>query len=139
RVHAEFLRPRPGRGGVDVGTGDQLQVPEGRDQPEIGARYVAAAYDADSVFLAHDGQSSECLDGRDRARGEPGDVPGIVVLDDEVFDGRAGERLGEIAPRQHAVADIRPAVLLRILALRRDVLDMHGGDAVAVFPDPGEA
>jgi hypothetical protein len=62
----------------------------------------------------------------------------VVVLNDEVPGLGRGQRLHQLAPGQRAVADIGPAVLVAVFASGRDVLDVHGRDAVGVFCDPGE-
>src|SRR5271165_6304357 len=49
--------------------------------------------------------------------------------------GRAGG-LPQVAPVQHAGADIRPAVLLLVLPLRRDILHVRGDDAVPIALHP---
>src|SRR3954469_6718214 len=73
----------------------------------------------------------------DRAPGEALDVARIVVLH-HIDRGRRflPECLDQPWPVDGAVADIGPAVLIGVLASRRDVLDVDGSDARAVFGDP---
>src|SRR5271165_282777 len=49
--------------------------------------------------------------------------------------GRAGG-LPQVPPVQHAGADIRPAVLVLVLPLRRDILHVRGDDAVPIALHP---
>src|SRR5262249_49757628 len=128
------------RGRVDIRAGEHLDALEQRGKLEVGGGNVAASDDADAEVLGGHGAVflSVGLDRSDRTVGGLLEILRIVVLDDEVFRGRGGQRLEQLGPVDGAVADVGPAVLIRVLALRSDVLDVNRGDALAVFFDPGE-
>ena len=58
------------------------------------------------------------------------------MFHDEVFGFCLAQRAPNRRPIHDTMARVRPAILIRILAGRRDVLDVEGDDAVAIPGDP---
>src|ERR1700676_1350388 len=63
-------------------------------------------------------------------------IGGLVVLHHHPFRAGCPGGLPQVMPVQHADADIRPAVLVLVLPLRRDILHVRGNNAVSVALHP---
>src|SRR5271165_2657317 len=63
-------------------------------------------------------------------------IGGLVMLHHHPLRTRSPDGLPQVPPVQGAGSDIRPAVLVIVLPLRRDILHVRGYDAVSVAPQP---
>jgi hypothetical protein len=63
-------------------------------------------------------------------------IGGLVMLDHHPPRARRPGGLPQVPPVQYAGADIRPAVLVLVSPLRRDILHVRGDDAVSVALHP---
>ena len=138
RRDAELLAALLGRCRNDVGDAAHLEALEQRREAQIGGGDIAGTHDADAISLAI--LSSHCLDGIRWSGGQSGShrsacrAPSTKYFALVFALAVCEQRL----PVERAVADIGPAILVGLLAGRRDVLDVDGGDAAAELVHPGD-